>query len=230
LYCVVCVSLYSNESSVLGLATCHGSAHSTKPERGGQLATDELVLLHSNRVRSPSLNAHNSVCHIACSSILFLTDNRGSKRFSDRAGSRVARQLPPPTPTPTPTPHTHTHTSRRPSTSIQSIYTQATHTGPCSATSKTRPLDNATARRGPSTTPQQARRRSAAPRRRPGTQDVSSDDATRNEIDETRQFSSAGVFSMPLLPLLDLNLVLLFFLIGTHSLPTAFIIGREHFG
>jgi hypothetical protein len=33
---------------------------------------------------------------------------------------------------------------------------------------------------------------------------------------------------LPLLP--DLKLVLLFFLIGTHSFPTAFIIGREHFG
>jgi hypothetical protein len=147
--------LYSNESSVLGLATCHGSAHSTKPERGGQLATDELVLLHSNRVRPPSLNAHNSVCHIACSSILFLTDNRGSKRFSDRAGSRVARQLPPPTPTPTP--HTHTHPG-----ALVPRFNRFTHK------QHTLGLALQQARRGPSTTPQQ----DAAPRQRHSKQDA----------------------------------------------------------
>jgi hypothetical protein len=48
-----------------------------------------------------------------------------------------------------------------------------------------------------------------------------------------RQISTAVDFyhmSLPPLPE-DLNLALLFSLIGTHSLPTAFIIiGREHFG
>jgi hypothetical protein len=111
--------------------------------------------------------------------------------------------------------HTHTHTSRRPSTSIQ-LDLHTTHTGcwlallraPQQGTrSKTRPLDNATARRGPSalgldnatataSKKQEARRSSSTTP--PASQDVPSGDATRNKIDETgetRQISTAVDFS-----------------------------------
>jgi hypothetical protein len=118
-----------------------------------------------------------------------------------------------------PQPYTHTtHTHTHPGALVlrfNSIYTQHTlallrnkqDAAPRQRHSKTRPLGLDS-------------KQDAAPRQRhrlPKTFPL----VTRQGTRSTRQISSAEDLSMPHLPLLpDLNLVLLFFLIGTHSLPT----------